>query len=262
MERWLFLCLVLAPQTAQFRQHKAAEGEQGAAGSEPGERLVQDEDGKEHGDHWREKNVEAGLNRTEMADGGVPGDEAERRRTEAEKEDVRQIQRFGEAAEIELEIEQHASRQHEEQSVKKCAPCRLDCRVAKRGDFAREDGIKAPDQRRQKRQQVAAGIEREACAVETDETDTGHRDEKANEEICWQPFLTTQKERCQERCEQWCHRHDHADIRGHRVGEGDVFQQIVETDAAEPRTGEDPFLSRCCFSQWMWKNEPKCRVAQ
>ena len=147
-----------------------------------------------------------------MADRRVPGDKAERRRAEPEEENVRQIQRIGETAETRLEIEEPAGRQHKEQPVEKRAPRRLDRWVAKSGDLAREDRVEPPDQRRQKRQQVAARIQRERAAVKADETDACHRYEKSHEEIRRQPLLAAQKKCRQHRREKRRHRHDHAHV--------------------------------------------------
>lgn len=173
---------------------------------------MQDDAGANDSDDGCKENVETGFDGAEVFDRRIPGDKTERRSAQPQKEQIQHIDRIGKAFRRKLKIKERAGWQHEAEPVEKGAARRLNRCVAKTGDFAREDRVKAPDQCRQQRQNVAFGIEGKTGAAEADETDSHHGDEKTNEKICRKPFFAAQKKMRQHRCEERRHCHDHADV--------------------------------------------------
>ena len=105
-----------------------------------------------------------------------------------------------------------------------------------------EQGVDRPHHRRQQGQQVPPGVQLEhGAAVVGQQRHPGQGHRQPGEEGGAQP-LPPQQEVGEQGGEHRAHRHQHPHVGGQGVGQGDVLQQIVEGDAAQPRPGEPELL--------------------
>ena len=138
-----------------------------------------------HRSHHRNQgnhvDVNARPDRAQRLDREIPGDKAQGRCAQSQKENVEQVHRICKPCQFRLEIKQEWCREHEQDAITKHSPGGENGVVAVAADFLYQYRIKGPDQRSQQRQQVPGGVQLQPGAVETDKRDPGHCDCKANE---------------------------------------------------------------------------------
>lgn len=180
-----------------------------------------------HSNHRNHVDINARLDRPQRLDREIPGDKAQGRCAQSQKENVEQVHRVCKPCQFQLEIEQEQRREHKQDAIEEYSPGGKNGVIAVGADFLCQYRIAGPNQRSQQRQQVPGGVQFELGAVEADKSNPGHCDYKANEKTGMGLFFF-QQQVGQDCREKRGYGDNHPDIGGHCVSERDIFQQIVK----------------------------------
>ena len=145
--------------------------------------FLQDNCRGNDGDNGNHININAGLDCAQLLYCQIPGDKAEGRSAQSQKDNVEKIGSIGEARQVQFKIQKAERRHHKENAVEKGSACSEDNRVAVAADFFRQQSIKCPHDSGGNRQQITQRIELHGCAVEADAGDADHHNEKADNKL-------------------------------------------------------------------------------
>lgn len=110
-------------------------------------------------------------------------------------------------------------------------------------DTSGDHRVHRPHQRRQQRQQISQWIDGQPAGVEADEADARHSHPKAHKKTGGKPALLLADQPGEHGGEEGGGGDDQADVGGHGVGQGHIFQQKVEGDTAGPGGGIGELLA-------------------
>ena len=195
-------------------QKESGDGQRSAQSGQRRDFFVKDDRGGDYGNHGHDVDIYAGLHSSQEFYGVVPGDKAECRGAQSQVEYIRQVQRSGKAGEFQMKVEKEQRGKHEQNAVKEGAAGGEDSAVAVTADFFRQNGVERPDEGREKRQQIAHGIQRQLRTVEADEADARHGHQKSEKEAAAEFFLFFQEDVCHDPGEKRRRRHDDSHVGG------------------------------------------------
>ena len=92
--------LILAFKYPPLRENQPGQCQNSSNPGHPRERLVQDQDRSHNGDHRGQIDIDAGPDRSQQPDSGIPRDKAECGSTQSEKQKIQQVGPVGKAREI------------------------------------------------------------------------------------------------------------------------------------------------------------------
>ena len=228
-----------------FREKQPDQGQYRTGSGHPGEGFPQDQHGGRHCDHRHQIDVHAGFHRPQCLHREVPGDEAQGRGPQPQKQQIPQVHRGCESRELQPDARDHQRRQHECQPVEKGSPRGQDSGMAQGADLPGQEGVTGPHEGSQQRQQIPPEVQLQGRAVEADKADPRHGHRKACEKCGPQPLLAPHQKMGQQGGEAGRHGDDDPHVGGHGVRQGDVLQQVVQAHAAQPRQGKQSLLPPC-----------------
>ncbi len=155
---------------------------------------------------------------------------------------MRDVARLREAGEVGGDVGEGEGGQHEEQSVEEGAPRHGQHGQPEVVHAADDQRVDSPRRRAGEGEQVAGGVELQAVAVEHDEADARHRHGEAQKKPSPERRGVPEEQALEQGGEEWHRGDDDAHVARLREGEGDVLQQVVEADAAQPRRREGELL--------------------
>lgn len=128
---------------------------------------MEDRHRSHHCDYGNHVDVNARLDRSQRLDREIPGNKAQGRRAQSQKQNVEQVHRICKPCQLQLEIGQEQCWEHEQDAVAEHPPGSENGVVAVAADFLCQHRITSPDQCGQQRQQVPDGVQLQLGAVET-----------------------------------------------------------------------------------------------
>ena len=210
---------------------------------------MENQSGEDYGDYRGQVDEYAGLYGSQKLHCSVPGNEADGGGSQSQKQQVPQPHRIAKAFQVQPEGKDPQGGDHEQDPVGEHPPGGQDGVPSPAADFFHQIGVKGPDHCCQNRQEISHRAEMEAGAVETDQADPGHGHQESDEEVPADGLPLLHEQVVHQGGEKRGHADDHPHIGGHGIGKGDVFQQIIEADAAEPGGGQGLFLVEGPFGQ-------------
>ena len=173
----------------RLRAHKACDHKQHADDDEDRKRLAQNDDGRRHGDHRDEVDVDGAGHCPKELYGHAPEDKAQTRGDEAQEHKVAAHGRDEELVDgdVKAVVSRHGN--HADDAPEEDAPRHRQSREPQRRDALDEQRIRRPDETCACRKQIALPVELNALfAAPADEPHTRKRKRKPQEEPPVQRF--------------------------------------------------------------------------
>ena len=259
---------------AEGGEEDAREGENGAEEAGGGKMLAEEKIGEDKGDDGNKVQADVGLDGAEELAGAVPGGEAAGAGEKTKEEAVQPVGGGGEtgdvarAGDVEEEVtvgwsEENAGEDkgdHEDERIEENAPCRRERRVGATAEKSREKSEKAPDEGGRQSENVTCGMEVEGRdPIEADKGDAENRQSEAEHETPGNRFLFQEKLAGKGR-ENRADRNDNADVRGVRVVDREILEELIDRDAGKACQCEPELVYSRLDLQSVWANRPEPRV--
>lgn len=202
---------------------------------------MQYEDREHNGDHRHQVDVDAGFHRAQHPQGEIPGDEAEGGGPQTKIDNVHQIHSVCKTSRVQCKIHEEQRRNHEQQPIEENTLRDLQGAIAEAADFLGKDGVNRPHHGGADGQDVSDGADFHRTAGKADQDDSGDGHQKAQEKVFLKPF-PRQKKMGQDRGKKGRDGNDYSHVGGQGVGQGHIFQQVVQADPGESRAREHQLL--------------------